>query len=111
MFAFPGVITHVSGERGVVRHITYSHRGEPTGALVRLDDRAGIVYVELGMRALVCTCGVEGVREKHHEHCNLLSNLSTSYREVLGWREVDRDEFDRLTGIEGLRVEFGWDIQ
>lgn len=108
---FTGVITYVSGERGVVKHITHSRHGEPSGAVVRLDERAAVIYVELGMRALVCTCGAEAIIRAHHTpHCLLMSNLSTNYREVLGWREIDRDEFDQLTGIASLRAEFGWDL-
>ncbi len=109
--AFVGVITHVAGEPGVIKHITHSRPGEPDGAIVRLDDRPVFVYVELGLRALTCTCGAEALRrEHHHQHCNLMSNLSTYHREVLGWREINRDEFDRLTGIAALRSEFGWDL-
>lgn len=108
---FTGVITHVTGERGVVKHITYSKYGEPSGTLVRMDERPAFAYVSLGARALVCTCGADPLRrEHHHPHCLLLSNLSSNYREVLGWREVDRDEFDNLTGIATLRSEFGWDL-
>lgn len=108
---FVGVITHVTGERGVIKHITHSRHGEPRGAIVRLDDRPVFVYVELGLRALTCTCGAEALRrEHHHQHCDLMSHLSTYHREVLGWREIDRDEFDRLTGIAALRSEFGWDL-
>lgn len=112
MFAFPGVITHAAGERGVIKHVIYSRHGEPTGAMVRLDERSVIVHVSLGMRALTCTCGADAlVRQAHSPHCNLMSNLSTNYREVTGWREVDRDEFDHLTGIDTLRAEFGWHNQ
>ena len=30
---FVGVITYVTGERGVIKHITHSRHGEPDGAL------------------------------------------------------------------------------
>ena len=111
MFASPGVITHVTGERGVVKHLTYDRHGETTGAIVRLDERPALMYVSLGLRAIKCTCGADALRrEHHHEHCLLMSNLSTLYREVVGWREIYRDEFDQLTGIASLRSEFGWDI-
>lgn len=70
-----------------------------------------LMYVSLGLRAITCTCGADALRrEHHHEHCDLMSNLSTLYREVLAVREIDRDEFDQLTGIASLRSEFGWDI-
>lgn len=108
---FTGVITYVSGERGVVKHVTHSRYGEPSGAIVRLDERPVVIYVELGMMALVCTCGAEAlVRTHHNPGCLLMSNLSTNYREVISWREIDRDEFDELTGIASLRTEFGWDL-
>lgn len=108
---FTGVITYVSGERGVVKHITHSRHGDPSGAVVRLDERAAVIYVELGMRALICTCGAEALfRAHHHPDCLLMSKLSTNYREVLGWREIDRNEFDALTGIASLRSELGWDL-
>jgi len=109
MFVLPGVVTHVAGDRGVIKHITHSPHGEATGAMVQLDDRPAIVYVELGMRALMCTCGADALNREHHNPaCNLMSNLSTNYREVLGYREIDRDTFDSLTGIAALRAEFGW---
>jgi len=111
MFVSPGVITHVTGERGVVKHVIHDRYGETTGAIVRLDERPSLFYVELGMRAITCTCGADALRrEHHHEQCDLMSNLSTLYREVTGWREISRDDFDELTGIDSLRREFGWDV-
>lgn len=56
------------------------------GAFVRLDDRRAMVYVELG------------------EHVGDRSQ----YAEIIRWREIDRDEFDRLTGITEMRASMGW---
>lgn len=58
------------------------------GAFVRLDCRPGMVYVELG--------DYVGRRLVHAE--------------VLGWREIDRDEFDRLTGLDDVRRSMGWTL-
>jgi hypothetical protein len=56
------------------------------GAFVRLDVRPGMLYIELGEHV--------GDRLQHAE--------------ILGWREIDRDEFDRLTGLAEARREMGW---
>ncbi|MGZ0070007.1 hypothetical protein [Microbacterium arborescens] len=56
------------------------------GAFVRLDLRPGMLYIELGEHV--------GDRSQHAE--------------ILGWREIDRDEFDRLTGLAEIRRDMGW---
>lgn len=56
------------------------------GAFVRLDDGRRMFYVELG------------------EHVGGRSQ----YAEVIGYREIDRDEFDRLTGLAEMRASMGW---
>jgi hypothetical protein len=58
------------------------------GAFVRLDSRPGMLLIELGEHV--------GSRSQHAE--------------VLGWREITRDEFDRLTGLADARREMGWTI-
>lgn len=56
------------------------------GAFIRVDGTTTILYVELGE----------------------LSGDRSDYREILGWRVIDRDEFDRLTGIADARTAMGW---
>lgn len=56
------------------------------GVFVRLDARAAMLYVEVGEHV-----GTRG-----------------QYAEITGWREVDRDEYDRLTGIAEARASMGW---
>ncbi|MCC4906957.1 hypothetical protein [Microbacterium sp. cx-59] len=56
------------------------------GAFVRMDDRPAMVYVELGEHV--------GDRSQHAE--------------VLAWRYISRDEFDRLTGLDDVRRSMGW---
>lgn len=57
-------------------------------AFVKLDERSAMLYVELGAAA--------GERRERHE--------------IVAVREIDRDEFDRLNGIDALRRELGWDL-
>ena len=56
------------------------------GAFVCLDGRRAMVYVDLG----------EHVGDRGQ------------YAEIIRWREIDRDEFDRLTGISEMRASMGW---
>lgn len=58
------------------------------GAFLRLDARPGMLYIELGDHV--------GSRSQHAE--------------ILGWREIDRDEFDRLTGLAEYRQSMGWNF-
>lgn len=55
------------------------------GAFLRLDA-GGMLYIELGERA-----GRRG-----------------QYAEITSWRQIDRDEFDRLTGLAEVRASMGW---
>lgn len=55
------------------------------GAFLRLDI-GGMLYIELGERA--------GRRNQHAE--------------ITSWRRIDRDEFDRLTGLAEMRASLGW---
>lgn len=82
-----GCNTTINGERGVTVGFTH-HANTKTGAFVRLDDRPAMLYVELGHRT--------GERLVHAQIGNV--------------REIDRDEFDRLNGIDRLRNELGWKL-
>ncbi|TDL43846.1 hypothetical protein [Microbacterium oleivorans] len=55
------------------------------GAFLRLDV-GGMLYIELGEHV--------GRRGQHAE--------------IIGWCRIDRDEFDRLTGIAEVRASMGW---
>jgi hypothetical protein len=80
-----GTIGYVNGERGTVRCVTRS-LGQVTGAFVRLDEREAMLYVEL----------------VHSE--------KDGWMDVAASREIDRDEFDRLTGLADARRDLGWNL-
>jgi hypothetical protein len=80
-----GTTCYVGGERGIATEVhTVRHRIE--GAFVSLDERPVVLYVKLA--------------DPVSEH--------GSWREVVSSREVDRDEFDRIVGLDVLRAELGW---
>lgn len=81
----PGCTTYIKGESGTTKGFTYT-QNRKSGAFVQLDMRDAMIYVTLGVRS--------GTRDQHSE--------------VLSSREIDRDEFDRLNGIDLLRTELGW---
>jgi len=85
-----GTLCHINGERGTVRGLRYAygHANPATHAYVVLDERPVMLLVELGQRL--------GDR--------------LSWAEVTGVREISRDEFDRLTGLEELRRGMGWTL-
>lgn len=95
----------LNGQRGTLIELHKEPRPGTTGpwfvvigAFVRLDgphDHAGrfmtpgpMLYVTLR----------EEVR----------SAFEVPERDVTGWRVIDRDEFDRLTGLDVLRCNLGW---
>lgn len=80
----------VDGEHGVVTGIHYFGRSEigaPVAAFVKLDNRPAMLFVE-GVFA-----GDKG------EHMTIGEA-----------REIDRDEFDRITTIDVVRRQSGWVI-
>jgi hypothetical protein len=83
-----GTIGYLGGERGTVVLIDYA-QGFRRGAFVRLDERPAMLYAELGR-----STGERG-----------------QWSEVVAVREVDRDEFDRLTGLEDVRRSMGWTFE
>lgn len=80
-----GTNCSINGERGVVRRMRYVN-GSLVGAFVKLVNRDVMLYVTTG--------AATGERGSHHE--------------VESVREIDRDEFDSLNGIDQLRSELGW---
>jgi len=56
------------------------------GVFVRLDARPAMLYIVVGEHV--------GSRGQHAE--------------IVSWREIDRDEYDRLTGIAEVRASMGW---
>lgn len=91
-----GCNNSVSGEHGTTVAFTRNRldatgpvaRYLVDGAFVRLDQRPAMIYVELG------------------EHVGSRSQ----YAEVVSWREIDRDEFDRLAGLTEYRQSMGWTL-
>jgi len=80
-----GTTCHVDGIRGTVTGLQRD-MGHLVGAFVRADETGAMLYVTLG-----AAVGERGV-----------------HREVLAVKPIDREEFDRLTGLAALRSEFGW---
>lgn len=85
-----GTTCYVNGERGVVTGLTRAadHRAHvrPVAAFVRLDERDAMLYLTLGEAT--------GERGVHHT--------------VTAVREIDREEFDRINGLDRLRRDLGW---
>ncbi|WP_228941810.1 hypothetical protein [Nocardioides sp. Leaf374] len=82
-----GTNCYIAGTPGVVAEVVrdLDPRRVPCAAFVQLD-LGPMLYVTLG-RAV-------GDREQ--------------WREVVVFRQIDRDEFDRLTELAQLRHEMGW---
>lgn len=76
---------YVNGERGIVRGVTRA-LGHVSGAFVRLDEREAMLYVEL------------------------VHSDEEGWMKVTSSREIDRDEFDQLTGLAGARRDMGWNL-
>jgi hypothetical protein len=80
-----GTTAHVGGERGTVTGV---HRLGPdswVGAFVKLDERPAMLYVE-----------------------GIYAGNRRQYMTVTSSREIDRDEFDRITGLDQAREGMGW---
>lgn len=107
-----GCTTYINGERGTLTGFT-SFLAQVTGAFVRLDERPAMLYVTLGRRSSgPCDCPAQFRTQEHRaepagSRCRTLSGRTT-HHEFVSAREVDRDEFDRLTAITELRAELGW---
>ncbi len=76
---------YVNGERGIVRCVV-RELGHVAGAFIRLDEREAMLYVEL------------------------VHNEKDGWMDVATSREINRDEFDRLTGLASARRDMGWNL-
>lgn len=84
-----GTTCYWKGERGtVVQLLRPSASSLPTSALIRLANRPAMLLAQLG--------GTHGDRNQWHE-----------IRDAI---EINRDDFDRLTGLAEVRREMGWDL-
>lgn len=83
----PGTNCIVGGRHGVVTEVVreLGLRHDPIAAFVHLDS-GQMLHVQLGKST--------GDRDQWHE--------------VRTFREIDREEFDRLTEIDTLRRDMGW---
>lgn len=98
-----GTTVLLDGQRGTLTGLHRTIRPGVTaptfdtvGAFVRLDgptDPAGR-YMTQGPMLYVALGAQVGDRGERHE--------------VTGWRVIDRDEFDRITELNTLRVATGW---
>lgn len=87
----PNTTAIIEGKRGTVTSIHYSPIDHSVdGAFVGWDD-GGTAYVTTGRHA-----GSERT-DGHWTH-----------REVESVREIDRDEFDALSGLSAIRTQLGW---
>lgn len=89
-----GGTTYIGGQRGVKRGLDRITPERVRGVFVRLDhpetgrmDVGDMLYIEVGAVPL----GENGW-----------------YREIISSRVVDREQFDRMTGIADLRRDLGW---
>ena len=105
----PGTTCYLDGARGAVTGLntTTGINARHIGAFISMAS-GGMRYAELGDLIATCTCGSEplGLVE-HHDRCNLSTGRKT-HQEVTAHRLIDRDEFDRLNGLDTLRAELGW---
>lgn len=108
-----GTTCYINGERGTIATNLGGITGNITAAFVQLDERPAMLYVQLGDLVPVCSCGSARAdsngRTWHNPQCNLTTGRVVE-QEVLAVREVDRGEFDALTGIARLRREMGWTL-
>lgn len=83
-----GTTCYINGERGTVTGFVYSNGGAAylDGAFIMLDERPQMLYVE-----------VQATREER-------------WHEVTSVRAINRDEFDRLADVDGIREALGWRI-
>ena len=91
--ATAGCTTYAAGgERGTVTgfHYLRGTRG-PVAAFVRRED-GEMWVIDLG----------EATRER------ILDGHALHHR-ITGGRRIDRDEFDRIVGIDAMRRELGWE--
>ena len=80
-----GTTCYINGERGTVTGYT-EDKGRITGAFVSLAERPVMLYAVVGY-------AVEG---------------SMTEKYVAGATEINRDQFDVLTGLDQIRKDCGW---
>jgi len=103
-----GCTTYLDGERGTTVGLQYGIAHHIDGAFVKMFD-GGMRYVRLGSQVAACCCGRPDLgKEGHHQHCNIATSRKTSH-EILSHYSIDRNEFDRITGLDKLRAELGWE--
>ena len=79
-----GATTYLDGQRGTTTGFTYATIGHHiTGAFVAMNN-GGMRYAKLG------------------------NPCESDRYEVTEHHAIDRNEFDRLNGIDALRAELGW---
>lgn len=93
----------LGGQQGIVTGLIRESRGtsrdewrKPTDAFVKLEGPADAQgrFIAPGPMLHVSLGEATGDRRQHSE--------------VLGWRVIDRDEFDHLNDLDTLRRELGW---
>jgi len=81
----PGTTCYLDGRQGTVTGIHYAI-GRKVGAFVNMTDS-----IEMRFVTLDAPTGERG-----------------AHQAVRSWRVITRDEFDRINGFDGLRLELGW---
>jgi len=80
-----GTTTYATGERGTVTGFLRD-LGQTVGVFVKSDETPAMWLVQVGART--------GDRGQYHE--------------VQAARQINRDEFDQLNGLDALRCDLGW---
>lgn len=85
-----GTTCYIAGERGIVTGVNRApdHRANvrPVAAFVKLDERDAMLYLTLGPA----------------------TDDRGAWHTVTAAREIDREEFDRINGLDALRRDLGW---
>jgi hypothetical protein len=83
---FVGTTCYVNNERGVVTGFTY-FLDKTSGAFISLSERSAMIFVTLQV-----------------------SSTEKYAYDVVQSKEITRDDFDALAGIDKLRQDCGWAI-
>ena len=101
-----GTTCYLDGRRGTAVGFKHGIGHHLDGVFVSMAE-GGMRYAEVGARVAKCSCGFKDFNlDAHRETCTI-TGRKTSH-EVTSHRVIDRDEFDRLNGLDALRTELGW---
>lgn len=115
-----GCTTHAAGERGTTTGFLWEN-GHKVGAFVQLAERDALMFIKLHTAKVAnCTCSARRLAESGHtRQCGVVEDGTLAidgktvrdrktHQMVAGFREIDREEFDRLQGMPAMRESLGW---